>query len=555
MGKYLNPDNSQFLPYRNDPFYVDKSSFLKMSNDELGRGHPFFLFSRPKGWGKTCSLSMLSAYYSKGASSRELFKDLEIAKDPSFEEHLNKHSVLSIDFEEVYENLDNPDDFLNEMSRLLTEDLQKGFPDLELRGLELWDVFYKAYKLTGERFILLIDNFDVVFRESKISEKVRKRYEDYLSLLFYCGSTWVCFDLVYMVGTLPAFGFRVENSLVEFEQCSMLRPHRCRRYLGLTEEEVRLLCQRGNVSFEKIEERYGGQHLEETKIYSPSSVIAGIKHLQWYHSLEKPSAKDELIEWMNFGEGVLKKPIAMLLAGEKVRVFTYEHIKDLDKVDSPDGALLVLLHFGYLGCDFEDDEEKFLIATEEQRLEICNAAWKLGWWDILQPILDSKKLYEKTLEGNTECIDETLKENWGRLLPYFKDDDCWRWEEQLFLAVAGLSYYYVREERFSRRHTPYSDYGRFWFGAHEVEDLCLFPKEKGDIPWIIEIKGKFHGEVVIDKVKELGYCKAFPEYEGKVLLLRLAYDEKQSKCISSVEFIEIGKAPSPEESVQSEKDA
>ena len=37
---------------------------------------------------------MLMAYYSRGADSRELFKDKKIYSDPSFETHFGKYNVL-----------------------------------------------------------------------------------------------------------------------------------------------------------------------------------------------------------------------------------------------------------------------------------------------------------------------------------------------------------------------------------------------------------------------------------------------------------------------------
>ena len=40
---------------------------------------------------------MLCAYYDKSCDSRELFSDLDIAKDASFEKHLNKYNVIYLD--------------------------------------------------------------------------------------------------------------------------------------------------------------------------------------------------------------------------------------------------------------------------------------------------------------------------------------------------------------------------------------------------------------------------------------------------------------------------
>lgn len=40
---------------------------------------------------------MLNAYYSKGCDSKELFSNLKITRELSFESHLNKHNVIWID--------------------------------------------------------------------------------------------------------------------------------------------------------------------------------------------------------------------------------------------------------------------------------------------------------------------------------------------------------------------------------------------------------------------------------------------------------------------------
>jgi len=41
--------------------------------------------------------AMLAAYYDHSCDSRSLFADLEIANDPSFEQHLNRYPVIYLD--------------------------------------------------------------------------------------------------------------------------------------------------------------------------------------------------------------------------------------------------------------------------------------------------------------------------------------------------------------------------------------------------------------------------------------------------------------------------
>ena len=102
MGTYLNPDNAPFLQQVED-IYIDKTMLIKETNKVLNR--PTFKFvcvSRPRRFGKTIAGNMLSAYYSKGADSRDLFAPFKIATDPSFEQHLNKYNVLKLDLNAMY---------------------------------------------------------------------------------------------------------------------------------------------------------------------------------------------------------------------------------------------------------------------------------------------------------------------------------------------------------------------------------------------------------------------------------------------------------------------
>lgn len=43
---------------------------------------------------------MLTAYYSRGCDSKELFKRLKIADDQNFEKHLNKYNTIFINVQE-----------------------------------------------------------------------------------------------------------------------------------------------------------------------------------------------------------------------------------------------------------------------------------------------------------------------------------------------------------------------------------------------------------------------------------------------------------------------
>ena len=97
MAFYLNSDNSKFKKYMKSEIFIDKSMIIKECNKLFGSENSYMCVTRPRRFGKTMALSMLNAYYSKGCDSLPLFDKLNIAKDNSYLEHLNKHNVIWID--------------------------------------------------------------------------------------------------------------------------------------------------------------------------------------------------------------------------------------------------------------------------------------------------------------------------------------------------------------------------------------------------------------------------------------------------------------------------
>ena len=66
-------------------------------NEVLDSTDAYICNSSPRRFGKSYAANMLAAYYSKGASSEEMFSDLEIGKTEYFKKHLNKYDVIHID--------------------------------------------------------------------------------------------------------------------------------------------------------------------------------------------------------------------------------------------------------------------------------------------------------------------------------------------------------------------------------------------------------------------------------------------------------------------------
>ena len=92
MGIYLNPGYENFRRAISADIYVDKTMMISVTNSFIDRGNNYICISRPRRFGKTIAGNMLSAYYSKGCDSSELFAPFKIAGESCVEEKLNKYT-------------------------------------------------------------------------------------------------------------------------------------------------------------------------------------------------------------------------------------------------------------------------------------------------------------------------------------------------------------------------------------------------------------------------------------------------------------------------------
>lgn len=100
------------------------------------------------------------------------------------------------------------------------------------------------YKITGEKLILIIDEWDAMFRECKGKETILDSYILLLRSLFKSSLTDQLFAGVYMTGILPIKKYGHESAVSDFYEYTMVEPSPLQKYIGFTEEEVQYLCQK-----------------------------------------------------------------------------------------------------------------------------------------------------------------------------------------------------------------------------------------------------------------------------------------------------------------------
>jgi len=170
MGIYLNPGNVSFGKTIRSEIYVDKTRLIALTNKCLHTRDQYICVSRPRQFGKSMTLEMLAAYYSRGCDSRDLFAAFKIAGEQSFEEHLNKYDVIYLNMQQFLIEA-KPGKVTEYLEREVLRELGKVWGEFLVRedmGLAaaLREIFVNA----GRQFIFLIDEWDCIMRERQDCE-------------------------------------------------------------------------------------------------------------------------------------------------------------------------------------------------------------------------------------------------------------------------------------------------------------------------------------------------------------------------------------------------
>ena len=218
MGNYLNPGNEKFFQAVNSEIYVDKSTLIKYTNKVLNTMQQYICVSRPRRFGKSMAANMLTAYYSKGCDSKELFAGLEITKDLQYETYRNRYDTIFLNMQEFLSQTSNIDGMLALVKKTLLWDILEQYPDYHyFDKTNLMRTMQDVYQNTKNPFIIIIDEWDCVFREFRENSPAQERYLDFLRDIL---KDKAYIQLVYMTGILPIKKYGTHSALNMFDEYS-----------------------------------------------------------------------------------------------------------------------------------------------------------------------------------------------------------------------------------------------------------------------------------------------------------------------------------------------
>lgn len=377
MGIYLNPGKSAFEEAVNSEIYVDKTKMICYLNSVVRTKQKYLCVSRPRRFGKTMAADMICAYYDRTADSRSLFEHMKLCGDSSdsWDRYLGKFDVIRIVMTDFIKTEMPVKDSLEKMEKRVLNELVKINPETEYDPDDFIYSMECFYRSTGIPFVIVIDEWDAVFRIRKEDKEGQMYYLNFLR-------DWLkdkeYVALAYLTGILPIKKYGEHSALNMFDEYSMIAPMQLAPYTGFTDEEVRDLCRQYGRNYEEIRDWYNGYLVNDAvpadpdheqlrksgvvskgkqySLYSPLSVVSALRYGVIQNYWNSTESYEALAEYIRRDFDGLKNTVALLMDGGRVHVELSTYQNDMTTFHSKDDILALLIHLGYLGYDASTGE-------------------------------------------------------------------------------------------------------------------------------------------------------------------------------------------------------
>ena len=551
MGQYLNPGKMSYQMAVNSDIFVDKTQMILFLNGLVNTQQRYVSVSRPRRFGKTMAADMICAYYDREADSRELFEALKVSESDtgigkkSWDDFLGAFDVIRIVMTTFTRNKKTFDEALDAMQKLVSREIKKKYPDVDyFDDKDLIQMIEDVYAENGQQFVIVIDEWDAVFREFPSDKEGQKNYLDFLRDLFKDKSY---IALAYMTGILPIKKYGKHSALNMFTEYSMMFPRQLARYTGFTEEEVSGLCKSYGRDFDTIKSWYNGyevsdiippdpnyQELKATGkspegtrycLYSPLSVVEAVSTGVIKDYWNKTETYEALSDYIIKDYDGLKEAVTLLMDGARIHIDTSTYQNDMTTFTGKDDVLSLLIHLGYLGYD--DAAGEIYIPNKEILDEFKTSTKGSEWVESFKAFDISQELLEATWAKNCDKVAEILEK--AHDLTGNKT-----YNDEAALSYAVQYAYYAAQKYYTTILELDSGKG--------YADIVFIPSPKfSDKPaMVIELKYNKDAETALSQIKNRNYPDRLEHYKGNILLVGIDYDKdvlstnkeyKHHKCV------------------------
>ena len=522
MGRFVNPDNSAFQVALNSKIYIDKTGLIEYTNSVLDTTDAYICNSRPRRFGKSYAANMLAAYYSKGADSEKMFSGLEISKDVNFKKHLNKYDLIHIDIQWFLANCVEADNVVDFVTDSVLGELRAIYPEaLPPEVSRLPDALSRIKDRTGQKFIVIIDEWDVLIRDAATDNKAQDDYITFLRGLFKGTEPTKYIQLAYLTGILPVKKEKTQSALNNFDEFTMLSASELAPYIGFTEDEVEKLAEEYHRDFDEVKRWYDGYLLKDYQVYNPRAVVSVMLRGEFRSYWSETASYDAIVPLINMNYDGLKTAIIEMLSGAEVRVNTATFKNDTVNIRSKDDVLTYMIHLGYLG--YNEIRKTAFVPNEEIRQELTTAVESKPWNEMLIFQQESERLLDATLDMDGVEVAaqiEKIHNEYVSVIQYHNENSL-----SSVLAIAYLSamQYYFKPIRELPTGRGFADFV-----------FLPKPEYKNDYPaLIVELKWNQKVQTAMTQIKDKKYPSSISNYTGEILLVGINYDKnsKEHQCL------------------------
>lgn len=519
MGIYFNPSNASFRQARNSMVYVDKTNLLNFLNRRLFTEDKCIALSHSRRFGKSHAAGMIDAYYSLGCDSTKLFENTKLASNADYKKHMNKYNVIHLDISSFWD--DFKDNIIKKIQEYILDECKKEFKDKIDFTKKFNVVLMSIYDITNIPFVIIIDEWDCIIRNSH-DENLIHKYLQFLHSLFKSEESKSFLALAYITGILPIKKIKDESALNNFREYTMLKSKPITEYYGFTEDEVKNLCKQYDMDFDSTKAWYNGYLIDGMHMYNPNSVSMAMDRQDFDSYWKNTSSFASINTFITMNYAGLKDDIMAMLAGGMVRVNTNTFKNDFSTIASKDDALTALIHLGYLGYD--SDRKKAFIPNYEVATAFEAALQTGEWSDIARAISTCDELLDETIEGNAERVAELIELAHDTYTSVLKYND-----ENSLSCVLTMAYFTAPAYYNIIREMP---------AGKGFADFAFIPRANAGYrpAMIVELKYNQSADTALQQIKANRYHGALADYSDRILLVGINYDseekdKKQHTCI------------------------
>lgn len=274
-------------------FFIDKSMMIY---DFLMRKSTVTLITRPRRFGKTINISMMSSFFDITKDSKEIFKDTKIVETEYISE-MNQYPTIFISFANAKNDKWNVvkeiklqlrkeyDRYAHLFEQKMTVFEQNEYESL-VQGLMtkndgILDNIIDALSFLMERLekyyhkkvMVFIDEYDTPFIEAHVGGYYEELRGGLSSLLHNALKTSTSLHYAMMTGIQRVAKENIFSDLNNLVVCTVKDPEYS-QYFGFTEEETKQTLEYYDLSLnDETKSMYDGYHFGEHDIYNPWSIL------------------------------------------------------------------------------------------------------------------------------------------------------------------------------------------------------------------------------------------------------------------------------------------